>query len=131
MAEMQDKGLPRQTRRLGWKIYAFLLSGLLLLSYAYLAATDFRVFVVPDMAVSVVGLVGLFGYAFHRKLLHARLWVVWSLFLPVWDLISNFVYEVSLASTVIAMATHIPEYVALWRYGRDSSEIWGSSQSSP
>jgi hypothetical protein len=127
---MQDKDLPRQSRRLGWKIYAFFISTTLILSYVYVVANDFQAFVVSDIAASATGLVGLFGYAYRRKILQAQLWTVWSIFLPVWDLTSNFVYEVSLASTVIATAVHVPEYVALWRYGRESSEIWGTSQPS-
>lgn len=125
---MQDKDLPGQSRRLIWKVYAFLLSAILIPSYVYLVANDFQAFEVSDIAASAIGLVGLFGYAYRRKVLQAQLWTAWSIFLPLWDLTSSFVYKVSLASTAIAMAVHVPEYVALWRYGRESGEIWGTSQ---
>lgn len=120
----------RQSRRLGWKVYAFLLAGLFFASYIYLLVADFQAFVVPDCVISGIGLVGLFGYAFRRRLLYARLWVIYATVLPVWDLASNFVYEVSPAGTVFAMAVLIPKYVALWRYGH-SSEIWVAEETEP
>jgi hypothetical protein len=78
------------------------------LGCVYLAATDFRVFMVLDFAVSALGLVGLFGYAYHRKILQARLWAVWAILLPVWGLMSNFMYKSSLANTALAMSPICP-----------------------
>lgn len=132
VAELKERDDPiaRQSRRLGWKAYAFLRAGLFFAGYIYLLVADFQAFVVPDCIMSGLGLVGLFGYAFRWKLLIPRLWVICAIVLPVWDFVSNFVYEVSPAGTVFAMAILIPEYVALWRYGR-SSEIWVAEASGP
>lgn len=125
-----DDPVARQSRRLGWKVYAFLLVGSFFAGYIYLFLADFQAFVVPDCIMSGFGLAGLFGYAFRRRLLHARVWVICALILPVWDLISNFVYEVSAAGTAFAIAVLLPKYVALWRYGH-SSEIWEAEATEP
>jgi hypothetical protein len=125
-----DNSVARQSSRVGWKVYAFLLSGFFFAGYIYLFLADFQAFVVPDCLMSGFGLVGLFGYAFRRRLLHARVWVFCAIILPVWDLISNFVYEVSPAGTVFAIAVLLPKYVALWRYGH-SSEIWVAEATEP
>lgn len=120
----------KQSRRLGWKVYAFLLAGSFFVGYIYLLVADFQAFVVPDCVMSGIGLVGLFGYAFHRKLLYARLWIICATVLPVWDLASNFVYEISPTGTVFAMAVLLPKYVALWRYSH-STEIWVAEATEP
>ena len=122
----------RTERRRAWRVYAFFLSGLYGLTLPYVVATDSRAILIPDMVFSVVGLIGLFAFAYRKRILRRWLWVAWAALLPVWDVLFSFVLHKSPGETAGPVATAlplllvVPEYVALWRYGLSSKDIWRS-----
>jgi hypothetical protein len=120
-------------RRRAWRVYAFFLSGLYGLTLPFAFATEFRAILFPDAFFSVVGLTGLFAFAYRKRVLRPRLWVVWAILLPVWDVLFSFVLYRSrenpagIVATALPLLLVVPEYVALWRYGHSSNDIWLSA----
>jgi hypothetical protein len=116
--------------RRGWRIYAFFLTAALFLSYGTAAATDFKPILVLDVVSSVLGISGLFGYAYRKRVFRRRFWAWCALLLPTWDLVLNFLlyrphgYEPAISA--VGVLLFVPEYVALWRYARSSPEIWNA-----
>jgi len=118
----------------GWRTYAFLISAVIAAGFAYLVATDFHALLCLDIAVTAVGIVGLFGYAYRRPLLQPRLWAVWALVLPAWDLLFNFVlyrpaqHDVGTLGKALSLIPFVPEYLALWLYGFRSASLWAGAR---
>ncbi len=132
--------IERPGRRIGWKLYFLLLATGIPLSLlgdglAWMQGLD-----LIDVGVTATGLAGLFGYAFRRRLASLAFWRRW---LPVqigWDMLLVLVFEpLGLAQQTpgseissgfewtIAAALVLPFYLALFRYGFRSPEIWSPS----
>jgi hypothetical protein len=111
-----------------WRVYAFFLTGSLLLSYAYAGATDPRPVLVLDVAFSVIGISGLFGFAYRKRVLHPHVWMAAAVLLPIWDALINFVLyrpqDADPASVSVSLLLLVPQYLALWRYGHSSPDVW-------
>jgi hypothetical protein len=98
-----------------------------------------------NLALSSVGLAGVFGYAHARRILGNGLWRVWAVSQPLWDAFYSLIagplgwtnmdsgaatneieYWVGVAlGTLIGM----PIYVALFRYGYRSQALWERAES--
>jgi hypothetical protein len=121
----------------GWRSYAFLISAVIVAGYAYLMATEFHALLCLDIAVTAVGIVGLFAYAYRRPLLKRRFWALWALVLPSWDLLFNFVlyrqaqHGVGTLGKALSLIPFVPEYVALWLYGFKSASLWAGAPPGP
>src|SRR6476620_6212713 len=109
--------VPAQSKRIGWKIYAWTLAVVLSGSLVF-TVPAIRIADVFDYAVSVVGVVGLFGFAYRRPLLRRQVWALWSLLLPVWDVAMGvWVYPRSPGTSgrvgyFVVLIAFIPEYLA-------------------
>ena len=116
------------TSRGGWKAYALFLGVLTLVNYGYCGATDYQPVLVVDVALTVLGLSGVFGFAYRRPLLNRRFWVAWAVVMPLWDLLVNLrLYPANppdAAAALSSMTLLLPAYVALWRYAHGSPDIW-------
>jgi hypothetical protein len=83
-----------------------------------------------DCAVSVVGSIGLFGYAYRRPLWGRRIWMVWGPLLPVWGVVMvGWVYPRQNGtgmhiSYFLMILPFLPWYWAVVRYGYRSRELW-------
>jgi hypothetical protein len=118
-----------------WKIYFWVLTVLLVVLYVLtLSSSDVAVYYYLDVPVSVLGLVGLYGYAFKKRLVHANFWKVWFIIVVLWDIFFNLVLPAraliemqDIIVLVICGAIIIPEYVALYLYGFRSRALWSST----
>jgi hypothetical protein len=123
------------SRRTVWRIYAFSVLGLQLagLSVELPRLDAIRAL---DYTATVVGLVGLFAFAFRRKLLGLWFWRPWCVFMPAWDAAmgawvypsqeGRFVPE-QITAYFILMLLFVPEYVALVRYAYFETDLWPGS----
>jgi hypothetical protein len=122
-----------------WKIYALALVTLqvvgLVMGPPKMDATR-----ALDYCMSVFGIVGLFGYAYRRRVLTRKFWMLWGIFLPLWDLMMGvWVYpsqqsgpqRETVAAYLVLMVFVIPDYVALLRYGYRSPDIWSQAPGPP
>jgi hypothetical protein len=125
------------SKRTGWKIYAIGVVALqaagLLISLPKLDPAQ-----AVDYGMTIVGVVGLFGFAYRRPLLRRWIWMLWSILLPVWDVVMGaWIYPSQESRSVpvvvmtyfMLMLLFVPEYVALIRYAYFSSELWPKADS--
>lgn len=118
-----------ESRRFVWKVYAFAAAAVqavaMVLEFPRLTATDG-----VDYVITLVGTVGLFGFAYRRRMLWLPLWKVWSVLFPLWDLLMGaWIYPrqnggVIQSGYFVAMLLFLPEYLALLRYAYGSPELW-------
>lgn len=118
-----------QSSRFVWKVYAFAAAAVqavaMVLEFPRLTATD-----AVDYAITLVGTVGLFGFAFRRRILSPPLWKVWSILFPLWDLFMGaWLYPrqnggIMQPGYFVAMLLFLPEYLGLLRYAYASPELW-------
>ncbi len=125
-------------RRL-WKVYFWFLFAVLLLGYPILFSEGSpQVLDIVDIVPTITGLVGLFAFAYTRKVGQRQFW---SLFLPliiVYDLVLDFILEpmglvyqfarqepTTATDLVLAYLFALPEYVALYLYAYRSPAVWG------
>jgi len=125
------------SRRTGWKIYAYCLVAIQIVGLFY-SLPKMNLSRALDDSVTIVGMLGLFGFAYRRPLLRRQVWMLWSAVLPLWDIMMGaWVYPRETVSAVegvqmvyfIALLIFIPEYLALIRYGYSSRELWHKTTS--
>ena len=129
-APKSDIGLiPASTsRRVRWKVYAFAIAVLQIIGFIF-DLRKFNVAEVLDDLVTMVGMVGLLGYAFRWRIWGRRIWMLWAVLFPVSNaVIGLWVYPHTGTGGHIgyfaAMLLFFPQYLAVFRYGYRSPEIW-------
>jgi hypothetical protein len=83
-APKSDVGLfpASPSRRAGWKVYALAVAALQILGF-FFDLRKIHVAEILDDLVTIVGMVGLFGYAFRRPIGRRRIWMLWAVLFPV------------------------------------------------
>jgi hypothetical protein len=120
------------SRRTGWKVYAFGVVALQLVGL-FFALRKISVAEALDYAVTAVGIIGLFGYAYRRPFWGRRIWMLWGALFPVWDIVMGaWVYPRQNGTGVhmiyfLAMLLFLPQYLAVIRYGYSSRELWSEA----
>lgn len=123
---------------MGWKIYfcslTLLLAALYVLSFTYFlpnASPSMKIAHYLDLPISVIALVGLYGYAFRKRIVHPNFWKVWLVVIVLWDMFYNLVLSgwthlelPDMAVFFLAYGILLPEYFALYMYGFRSEELW-------
>jgi len=117
-----------------WKIYFFVYSALVILSYGAGWGERWIAYDYLDIPVQIVLLAGLYGYAFKKQIGNAGFWRKWLPLVVVWDLAGLLIrYDSSqdneravLMGVVIYLAylIIIPAYCALYFYGHKSEKLW-------
>ena len=110
-----------------WKVYAWLLLLLTATSWLGLLRAEISTRDVIDIPVSIVLIVGVFGYAFRRTLLVAAFWRVWLVAQIAWDVSYNVLgLDREGRALALYLAFTVPAYVALLLYGYFSEPVWRS-----
>lgn len=115
-----------------WRVYAWALLLLLVVTWFGLIGADIRAIDLIDIPVSIVGLIGVFGFAYRTPVFRALVWRTWFVLQPVWDIAYNLVGgdgDVKRAAIVIAIAA--PGYVALFLYAYRSRALWRGLELNP
>ncbi len=128
----------RRIRKFGWKLYLWVMSGLLV------AVVFYEVFESePSEFVDILAygtwtfsLLGVFGFAYDRVVLREIVWRCWLPAIVFWDawLIGSGLFseanglDITLAIGVylVLLVIALPEYLALYLYGFRSKQIWSS-----
>jgi hypothetical protein len=108
-----------------WKIYLWLA----LITYAGVTVyTGLRASLSlgAEVAVTLVAFIGLYGYAYSRRIGRALFWKPWLFVLVCWDLGSALVHVKMLSILMLApfLWFFVPLCVALYRYGFRSPVLW-------
>jgi hypothetical protein len=125
-------------RRL-WQVY-FWMTAVSTGSALFFLATlgSFQLVDLLDFAFVSVGLAGLFGYACRHPIGSPRLWKLWFPFQIAWDTSVELIFAPLGLAHVIGSAAETPStletalgylflapfYIALYRYGFRSAELW-------
>jgi hypothetical protein len=116
---------------MGWKLYAVALGLLLCLMYPTVMLSRFRPIYLLDLPITLLAYLGLVGYAFRRKLGSRHIWKGVCVVFVGWEFVFNFflssesLEQVGIVGVALWMAVLlVPEYVALWRYGYRSQDLW-------
>jgi hypothetical protein len=127
----------RPGRRIGWKIYLWATTGLIVASVLWIIEA-IRPLGFLDLGLTVPSYAGLWGYAYRRRVLTRGFW---TLLLPVricWDFAFQLVFEpsglgylpVEMPTTFILVLSFVmltPLYLGLALYAMRSPEIWAAS----
>jgi len=138
-AELEMAG-PRR-RRIGWKIYLFAMLGLLVPFYASMGVAWMQPMDIIDVCATSLGLVGLFGFAYRRRIGNRSFWRAWLPAQVLWDLalililapagLANQFPDAEVSTTVledlVGLLVLVPLYAALYLYGHRSSEVWATA----
>ena len=120
------------SRRTVWKIYAYAILALQVVGL-YFGLFKIDLTRALDYGATLMGMVGLLGYAYRRPFLRRWFWKSWSILLPLWDTLMGAVVYPSqeprsepglVLGYFVLMLLFVPEYVALVRYAYRSPEIW-------
>ena len=123
---------------MGWKIYfcclTLLLAALYVLTFAYFlpnSSASMNIAHYFDLPISIAALVGLYGYAFRKRIGHPNFWKVWLVVIVLWDMFYNLVLSgwthlarVDMIIFLLVYGILLPEYFALYMYGFRSDELW-------
>ena len=86
-----------------------------------------------DISFALFALIGVFGFAFKIVVLNQNVWKVYLPFIILWDigysaLRDEWIWGEELMYEIIALGLMalilIPQYVAIFRYGFRSKQIW-------
>ncbi len=123
-----------------WKIYVVVLALLVALAPAVVLSTDPTVFDWIDLPASALLIVGLFGFAFRRRVLSQAFWRGAFFALLAWSVLYNFVISrlvelgqrgipAPLWNMVAGIAILLPAYVGLYLYAFGSEDFWQEAPS--
>jgi hypothetical protein len=114
----------------GWRIYFFVVVALMMASLLMelFGQDEYRLALdTVDYLISVIGIVGLFGYAFSRKYFSQGFWKAYVLIGVVWEIFivaHDFEIDPEFGGLWLPVLTSVfyvllfgPVYVAVWRYG--------------
>jgi hypothetical protein len=121
--------------RRGWRIYFWIMAALLavFVVVGFIKPGSEPLLDVVDYLVSAFTLVGLFGYAYSRRIWSQGAWRVALPIVVIWEFVNTArgltkgdlgnVVEAAIYVALI-FAIVVPAYVALYRYGYRSPELW-------
>ena len=104
-----------------WKIYFWVLFILMLTGFANLGLN--KIWLIIDLLFSVAAFVGLFSYAYKRKVLNSISWKIFFPILLIWHfLYFGFIFpqiiepDCTIIQLVICILLWMPFYIALYLY---------------
>lgn len=119
---------------MGWKIYSWILVGCLAIAYYDIFSEAAKIQDILDIPISLVALVGLFGYAYKKKIGKKQFWQFWLLLLIAWDILYNFFLkrypDISSSLVAVGFLIFIPEYIALYKYSFTQRFQWNQELAS-
>jgi hypothetical protein len=111
-----------------WKFYFWLFSIVIAASWIQLGFVKLTAHDIIDIPVTVLGLVGLFGFAYRRRIGFAVIWRVLSVAVLAWDIYYNLQAGRTLTPFASVLLITAPCYVALVLYGYRSRSLWSKEE---
>ena len=123
------------SRRGGWKVYALAIAVLQIIGFFIDLRKSNGAEILDDL-VTIIGIVGLLGYAFRRPVGIRRIWRLWAVVFPTSNaVIGLWVYPHTGTGGHIgyfaAMLSLFPQYLAVFLYGYHSPDIWRGALHGP
>jgi hypothetical protein len=129
---------------MGWKIYFVVFAIILLRFFLYIPFSHNSVYDLIDVPISIITLVGLYGYSFKKRILLRRFWAYWLFITVVWRFSYTFFFSLTFIYThffdiraffvffvffLIPIIIRIPLYIALYLYAFRSKDLWDRDKS--
>ena len=137
---------------MGWKIYFWILTLLIIAATGLSMAESLGIILLEEvdpaereiwtwwdwiyyLPISGISLVGLFGYAYQKKIGENSFWKIFFVFLIIVDMIDTFhEYNIGTFDTEemwrpeivfpLLIAIFLPHYIALYLYSYKSKSLW-------
>ncbi len=121
-----------------WKVYVWLLAVALFISYLAILVSSPALVDFIDIPISIVAWLGLFAFAYRKRLAVAKFWQAWFFVIVIWDIVYNGYFHLYLGigqqidgvgsvearEVLFSLILLTPEYVALYLYGYKRTGIW-------
>lgn len=115
------------SHKLLFKIYLVFVI-LLFLTFDFISEDPLTMLEYIDYTIWLISLLGVFGYAFNKKIFNKQFWQVLLLFKILWDVFVNFhdfdfsytTQAPKLAFLFLLFLILIPTYVAIYLYGHEN-----------
>ncbi|MCZ6854379.1 MAG: hypothetical protein O7G86_10715 [Gammaproteobacteria bacterium] len=128
---------PTLERSVMWKIYFVIIILITLVGFAtQYSMLNAGIAEIVSALLAVPAMVGLFGYAFSKKILNGKIWLVVLVVYLVWSGLYPFVTNLDLTaggmltdtmfwiSQAVGWVIAFPSFLALYLYGRSSYPLW-------
>ncbi|MCZ6640767.1 MAG: hypothetical protein O7F71_04280 [Gammaproteobacteria bacterium] len=128
---------PTLERSVMWKIYFVIIILITLVGFAtQYSMLNAGIAEIVSALLVVPAMVGLFGYAFSKKILNGKIWLVVLVVYLVWSGLYPFVTNLDLTaggmltdtmfwiSQAVGWVIAFPSFLALYLYGRSSYPLW-------
>jgi len=113
---------------MGWKIYSWFFLLVVVAGYTEALITEPKtILFYLDLIVTIIGLAGIFAYAYKMKLMSANFWKICFVLNVMWDLIYNTILQditLPLVEVLLVVTVCLPVYVALYLLGFKSADLW-------
>ncbi len=118
-----------------WKIYFWFLVVMMICGYSSMFSAHNIIYDYFDIPFSVLGLVGLFCYAYQKRLFRPKVWKICLFLIVTWEIFNTFFVPFHLNrefvgqreefyAKFISLFIVLPAYISLFLYGFRSKNIW-------
>jgi hypothetical protein len=119
---------------MAWKIYSWCFAVVLIAAHILSFIEKVTLLNILDVPISLIALIGLFGFSYKKKITNQRFWQVFIFILICWDILLEYLRgEFSFTSItdivmlLIVLLITLPEYIALYKYAFSKRIHWDPS----
>jgi hypothetical protein len=126
---------------MGWKIYFTFYFALAVYTYWISWGVDRNILEYLGILVETTSLIGVYGFAFKKKIGLLGFWRKGVFFIIFWHLMTLFLYheppQDNMKTLIVGIAYYsatlifIPAYYALYSYGYKSESLWNPQPAPP
>ena len=114
-----------------WKIFIWVYLSISVFLFTLIEPT---IFLVSDVIIWLITLVGLFGYAYEKRIFNNIFWRIWLFVKISWDVYFNFLDDL-ITQSKLPVYNDIPAYIlfacilltcyiGIYSYGYKNVEFW-------
>lgn len=110
---------------MGWKIYFCVFSIMVVYCYISLFPSKSNAIDFIDAIMYITTLIGIYGYAFKKKILYLTFWRSFFFGIIIWDIFNDTLFNahndldftIELLIIILSLLITLPGYIAIYLYG--------------